>query len=473
MDEIMATGQYNDTISSAATYYGVPPSWMLSLINKGENDTQNVNAVSPSGVQGLAQITKDTWAQYNPGVPYSTDPNAQIDTSTRIMAGYYNSYGPGNSDSDALALATAAYNGGTGVGNYANNLVQQGVPVAQAIAQATAHYYPNNPNKVDETLTEVSRVTGTAKTGTSAGTSTGSSSDQYGDVSTGQPDAANAVAALPVAGSTISADQLAGVIAAIQPKIYTDEGLNDTPWWKNKNLINNGGPTNGISQPVVFTLYTSQTDRLVPLTIKLKASLANFSKNMKHITNVEPTRTATLVNLWGMQADTIEGSGSTGLFVNQAGVSDYLSMSNVTPEYQQAILSAIGSGSIGAIKLQAHLNSNPDSLRMAAKDAFMELLALFRNDGVVWFQKQAAWSPTQQVGADAWSAVTGSTSYQNNARNNDVWTRVQIGMHYKGSTYYGFFKALTFKMDAQKPFHWNFNFTFQVERTISNVYTPV
>jgi hypothetical protein len=188
-----------------------------------------------------------------------------------------------------------------------------------------------------------------------------------------------------------------------------------------------------------------------PIVLKLKASIHDFEKTMKHAAHVSSTRTATLVNLWGMNADTIIGRGSTGLFQNSQGVTDYIS----------------GSALYKGQKLSA------DKYRVAAKDAFIEMLSGFKSNGVVWYKGDNGLNPsTNQVGADAWSSVTGATSYEINARNNDVWSRGAVEMIYRNSHYFGFFNSLTWALDASKPFVWNFSFVFQVERTITNLHIP-
>ena len=45
-------------------------------------------------------------------------------------------------------------------------------------------------------------------------------------------------------------------------------------------------------------------------------------------------------------------------------------------------------------------------------------------------------------------------------------------MKFKGTTYLGYFKSLTWQMDADNPFQWTFSFTFQVEKTIGYIFSP-
>ena len=56
------------------------------------------------------------------------------------------------------------------------------------------------------------------------------------------------------------------------------------------------------------------------------------------------------------------------------------------------------------------------------------------------------------------------------ARNNDVYKRGYVVMRFHNSQYLGFFKSLSFTMDANKPYQWHFNFVFQVERTLTLFY---
>ena len=43
-------------------------------------------------------------------------------------------------------------------------------------------------------------------------------------------------------------------------------------------------------------------------------------------------------------------------------------------------------------------------------------------------------------------------------------------MFFKGNIYQGYFKSLNWNMDANTPFHWKFDFVFQVQNSKSFVF---
>jgi len=47
-----------------------------------------------------------------------------------------------------------------------------------------------------------------------------------------------------------------------------------------------------------------------------------------------------------------------------------------------------------------------------------------------------------------------------------------VVMQFRNFVYEGYFKSLTWTMDASNPFRWDFSFTFQVERTVGRDYIP-
>jgi hypothetical protein len=120
---------------------------------------------------------------------------------------------------------------------------------------------------------------------------------------------------------------------------------------------------------------------------------------------------------------------------------------------------------------------NVEFLRVAAQDAFAEFLALFKMNGNVWhwsknYQTNQSEIDSTGTSENAWSSATGLSLTQMNARNNDVLSRGYVVMKFRSDTYLGYFKALSWVMDAARPFQWTFNFTFQVEKTISLMYAP-
>lgn len=284
--------------------------------------------------------------------------------------------------------------------------------------------------------------------------------------STGELDGAsvadlNAVVASPVYGAPLTGTdaQIAAIVQALEPTtLVIHSGLGETPWFENDDIVHVGGPADAVASPVTFEAFFTDSSQPLPITIELNASLTSFERSMRHISNRQQTRSGALVTLWGMEPDVISGSGSTGLFVNQFGVTDFLSLSDTSAADVQRMM---GSDPV-----------SPDAMRIGAKDAFMELLMLFRQNGMVWFQGSTGGSDTsvQQMAPDAWSSTFGASLTQMNARRNDVAARGGIMMTLRNSVYYGYFSTLSWTEDATKPFSWNFNFTFKVERTLKQMF---
>jgi len=249
--------------------------------------------------------------------------------------------------------------------------------------------------------------------------------------------------------------------------------------------------------------------------IPLNCSLTSFKVNSKHIINREPTRTGFHITMWGMAADTIEGSGSTGVFMNQYGLTDFLSLSGTNSDAVNAVLAAYTDTQSGVDLEQVYLpTGNPtaprqpivqqpanynaqqsqtgttggqqnyvEPFRIAAEDAFQELLALFKMNGTTWLHPsgysfdsdnnntpEVANNANNSAALAVYSTGVGATDVEIQARNNDVYKRGFVVMKFRNSQYLGFFKSLNWVMDAEKPYQWKFNFVFQVERTLSLVY---
>jgi len=350
------------------------------------------------------------------------------------------------------------------------------------------------------------------------------------------------LAASPLPSQTVTAE----TAAALVPPLVPDQvGLSAQPWYQDTNLVT-GNPRlhkMGYPQgfPIVFEVYMDQSDTnsllksgasvgsasLIgpvisgqPIQIPLNCSLTTFKVSSRHIFNREPTRTGFHVTMWGMQADVIEGAGSTGLMMNQYGVTDFLSLSGTDTAAVQAVLGAYGHSPSGVNLpqvLQATGNpilpTNPlvvpaakynaaqtasnggatggsqqqyvEPFRIAAEDAFQEFLALFKMNGVTWLHPSGYSfdsdnnnamntqnNPNQTGALATYSTGVGASDFMIKARNNDVYKRGYVVMKFRNSQYLGFFKSLNWAMDANNPYQWKFNFVFQVERTLSLVYYP-
>lgn len=348
------------------------------------------------------------------------------------------------------------------------------------------------------------------------------------------------IAAMPLPFQTVTDSQL----AAINPLSVVDvPGLNNQPWYTDPNMVT-GNPRlhkMGFPQgfPIVFEVYMDQMNPNSLLTtspvgttsligslvnpavmIPLNCSLTTFKVASRHIVNKEPTRTGFHLTMWGMAADTIEGSGSTGVFMNQYGLTDFLSLADINSDAVQAVLGAYNTTPSGVNVTQVGLaTGNPNQpatpltsqiaqysaaqassnggisgpaqqnyvepFRIAAEDAFQEFLALFKMNGTTWlhpsgysFDSDNNNAPDIANNANntnamaVYSTGVGATDVEIKARNNDVYKRGFVVMKFRNSQYLGFFKSLNWVMDAEKPYQWKFNFTFQVERTLSLVYYP-
>jgi len=267
---------------------------------------------------------------------------------------------------------------------------------------------------------------------------------------------------VPVYGATIPEGQLAAVQNAIAPSLVIESGLGQAGWDTDPSIVRVGGVLSSTPSPVSFQIFFKEGAKPLPVTITLLASLRTHQKALRHVMNKQQTRTGVLINLWGMVPDTITGSGTTGVMMNQFGVTDFLSLSTATEEAKQLVQAAYRND------VPTSLLGSSGAFRVAARDAFIEFLAMFKNNGIVWFRNTdytALTADKGQVTADAWSPITGTSTFQNAARRNDVMTRGRVVMTFRNARYSGYFKALSIVEDAKNPFRWNFTFTFQVEST--------
>lgn len=279
------------------------------------------------------------------------------------------------------------------------------------------------------------------------------------------------------------------VYEELDPNLVVKDGLQNTPWYQDSGMVIGNKRIRGFVAPVTFRMLINgvplSTQGLTgtPIEVQLNASVKSWNKTMKHVYTKTPTRTGFNLTLWGQQADMIEAQCSTGVFMNQLGITDFLSTAQVSQDLIQLLNSGFAhtvddaTGDIDVVNkvIQSQTNNQPSAFRVAAQDAFVELLSLFKSNGNVWFRKDnytGSFSGNDQAGVSAWSPQTGVSTQQGNSRNNDVLTRGHIAMQLKNTTYLGYFKSLSWTQDAANPFQWNFNFVFQVERTIDLLEYP-
>lgn len=297
-------------------------------------------------------------------------------------------------------------------------------------------------------------------------------------------------------GSGVSPSQGAANInelqASVSPNLQrADPSLTATAWYADTGLITGNPRIRRSVQPVAFTVYFDRNDpRQVfqnpatgkPIEIQLNTSMTTFEITSRHVYNRTPSRTGMHITLWGMAPDLISGTGSTGVFMNQYGLTDYFSIANAPSDVIDQVESAFTAiNSTGDLALL----TQSEAFRVAAQDAFVEFLKLFQMNGTVYYYNEAyataingtgqnlgTISETEQTAPTAWSPTTGATSFQQHSRNNDVMTRGYVSMRYRNNVYLGYFKSLSWTQDAESPFQWKFNFTFQVEKTYTAIYYP-
>lgn len=273
------------------------------------------------------------------------------------------------------------------------------------------------------------------------------------------------------------------VVAELNPDFFIAEGLDETPWWK-AGLVTQNPWLKQVSTPVTFEVQLPRNKGPLadssghPISVQLNASLSHFEVQAGHVIIKTPSRTALHLTIWGQEADLISGEGSTGAFMNALGLTSFLSMSNVSSDVLELVTKAFKvhyQGKDYKAQSEALYNSaslNTNDMRIAARDAFMEFLALFKANGIVWFRNSSYSSAfggkrADQTGLSAFSPVTGSSNYQMNSRTNDVLDRGQVAMKFRNSVYSGYFKSLDYSIDADTPYFWKFRFVFQVESTLT------
>jgi hypothetical protein len=276
-------------------------------------------------------------------------------------------------------------------------------------------------------------------------------------------------------------------------ELVISEGLDAVAWFEDPEAIV-GNPKLKQYSPVSFTINLREFDNDSalsnsgkPLVVRLNCSLNQVDVSMKHIINKTNSRTGFHMTFWGMEPDTITGSGSTGVFMNQMGVTDFMSEAGklrdtgalTAVETAYDAKSTVGTAHDAKIAILDKIRNYKEPLRVAAQDAFLELLATFRNNGVIRYRKDNYLPTTSQtidrtqLQNSVWSEKYGGSSFTRQARVNDVMVKGNVVMNFKSSIYHGYFKSLSWTMDADHPFHWKFDFTFQVQKTISYAYYPI
>lgn len=228
-----------------------------------------------------------------------------------------------------------------------------------------------------------------------------------------------------------------------------------------------------LPSPACFELRLNQQngDSLAsngsPLQVKLNVSLQSLRITSQHIVDRSPTATGLLLTFWGMQPDMIVGRGTTGVFLNKLGLTSL--MSTMGSAEANGFSGTLKDAFQGSPDTLAKLLNTDQEFRVASQDAFAELLALFKNNGLTRFLPERMLPADDIKNQRFWSPAAGATGFQMIARSGEVHTRGYVAFKYKGSTYLGYFKSFAFVASADKPYQWNFDFQFKVLQT----YTPI
>ena len=461
-------------ISTSAKSRGQDPNVMLAIAEQESNFNPNVGASDiKTQSTGLFQILPSTWSGLvKDGLisgDYSTDPKAQANAASALMQQLASQF------KGDLKAQLVAYNAGPQTAKRFRELTKQGWSDAEANKQAVLEAGKGDGNYLAKVGSKA------AKNGTDKAIATTGGSHIAGLASTTEPSTSAtfieedpATDYIPLTSDAIEESTLSNLN---DRGLFDPTGLDETPWYEDKNLLVGNPHLKSVPTPVSFTINLREfsTPLMIsqgnPLTIKLNCSLDQLTVNMKHIVNKSNTRTGFHMTFWGMEPDTISGSGSTGVFMNQFGVTDLMSLASTPDELFDAAEEA-GQG--------AALYNTPSKsrLRVAAQDAFIELLSLFRNNGITRYKRDnytgsdSVTINRDQLERSVWSEKYGDSTYTKNARNNDVMVKGNVVMKYKSNYYHGYFKSLSWIIDSDNPFQWKFDFTFQVQKTVSFVFYP-
>src|SRR5271170_1478293 len=126
---------------------------------------------------------------------------------------------------------------------------------------------------------------------------------------------------------------------AIQPLLQVaDPSLSNTAWYADTGVVTGNKTIRASVQPVTFMVYFDRNSAKeflknpatnAPIEIQLNTSLSSFEITSKHVYNRTPSRTGMHITLWGMEPDLISGTGTTGVFMNQFGITDFMSTASI------------------------------------------------------------------------------------------------------------------------------------------------
>ena len=263
------------------------------------------------------------------------------------------------------------------------------------------------------------------------------------------------------------APDLTGVVPLVQPPAIMD-GLDSVPWWELEGALIGNRRLGAVPDAVSFKIHLRRDrgDLLRdsqgrPIVVRLNVGLKTLGFGSSHQNTVEPTGTGLLVNLWEAKPDMVTATGTTGVFMNQGGLTAIMSSkeSAETLQFVDALKMAYRDDANYTKVVQPKANG----FRVIAQDAFAELLALFKNNGIIRYLPRDLLYGTGVPDLKSEQATTaGLTGYQTRHRVGDVMSAGYVSMSYKGRTMLGYFKQFEWSASAESPYRWDFSFTFRV-----------
>ena len=314
----------------------------------------------------------------------------------------------------------------------------------------------------------------------------------------GESGGSNEAPVIPTTATATTYQVPKSVLAAAQnttplvPTAVIKDGLDNVPWWKVEGLLVGNPNLRRIPDALSFRvrLYRDKGTVLTdskgqPIEVRLNCGVDNFSTGSTHQNTIEPTATALLMNVWEAKPDMINAHGTTGVFLNQFGLSDFMSANGSAQALGlYDIMDSAYSESPKALAAKLKMSNK---FRVAAQDAFVELLSLFKSNGIQRFLPlDLAYTALDKDGkpvvelvnqnaADAkneqaWSATAGLTGFQMRHRVGDVFQSGYVEMTYRGRVLLGQFKSFEWLASAESPFRWDFSFVFRVMRELTPYY---
>lgn len=408
--------------------------WEAESSSAAAHDSKTV---SKTGVKGPFQIIPSTWNMFMSPMPYRTDLKSQAICASRYLKYLASRY---NGDRKLMGLA---YNSGEFVANRvkAGDTLSDAVTLAVQTNKLDLYGKQTADDKIKEATRHVRAVTGDSSF--SAGAKTRSVA-QIGE-SEGVP-----IVASPLTSGPISSNAYNRLNSET---LFEEDGLIDVvPWFNDLDHTSKQPSTPGgdiqqagdlsttreslvvqnprpktpmltfrvrLRDDLLSPIYLPNNKDKDPAVLTLNCSLNEMQSTYKHRIVNTPTRTGVHVTLWGMEADILTGSGSTGAWMNQYGLTSW--MSTRYDDMPNEI--------INWLQDRKDKPRSEEPFRVAAQDAFAEMIALFKYNAITRFRDQnytQTFSDRDQLGENLWSETRGASTLTESTRNGDVMRRGMV-----------------------------------------------